>query len=54
VILRVDEKIPVDETAFATQAPQIRQNLLGIKQSQIYNAWMEGLRTKAKVEDYRI
>jgi len=35
VVLRVEERPPVDEADFAKQAPSIRSNLLSVKQSEI-------------------
>ncbi len=53
VILRVDERPDVDWTAFDTQKAQLRQQLLAAKQNRIYAAWMDQIRKKAKIEDYR-
>mgnify|MGYP001147829021 CR=1 FL=1 len=54
VILRVDEHPPVDWAALEQRKEQIRRSLLNIKQGQIFNAWLEGLRGSAKIVDYRM
>ena len=54
VVLRVEERPPVDEEAFAAEAPSIRRSLLGQKQNQIYSAWISKLKREAKIEDFRI
>jgi len=53
VVLRVDERPEMDWTLFEEQKEQVRQSLLQRKQSQIYNSWVEDLKNKAKIEDYR-
>jgi parvulin-like peptidyl-prolyl isomerase len=54
VVLRVEERPPVDEEQFAAEAPQIRRTLLGQKQNEIYSAWMQQLKRDAKIQDFRI
>jgi hypothetical protein len=54
VILRVDQRSPVDWAAFEQRKDQIRQSLLNVRQGQIFNGWIEELRSSAKITDYRM
>jgi peptidyl-prolyl cis-trans isomerase D len=54
VILRVDQHVPVDWAAFEPRKDQIRQSLLNLRQGQIFNGWIENLRSSAKITDYRM
>ncbi len=54
VILRVDEHAPVDWAAFEQRKDQIRQSLLNVRQGQIFNGWIENLRSSAKITDFRM
>lgn len=42
-----------EETQYAAQRQQIRQQLFQRKRTDIVNRWMEDLRSRAKIEDYR-
>lgn len=53
VILRVDQHTPVDWAAFEQHKGQLRQSLLNMRQGQIFNGWIENLRSSAKITDYR-
>lgn len=52
VILRPEERIPADESAFAASAEALRQELLARKQSDRLDAWLKELRTQAKVQSF--
>ena len=54
VVVQLDETLPIDEAQYQQQAPVIRQNLLNLRQEMLYNAFMDDLRSKAKIEDFRI
>jgi len=53
VLIRVDERPEVDEAQYTQQAPMIRMNLTRAKQNQLYQAWIEELRAKANIKDFR-
>jgi len=50
----VDQHVPVDWAAFEPRKDQIRQSLLNLRQGQIFNGWIENLRSSAKITDYRM
>lgn len=54
VIARLDQRQEPDEAAFAAQKENIRRNLTTLRQSQVFNAWLEDLRKSAKIDDYRL
>ena len=53
VILRVDEHPELDWAQFEKQKETLRRTLLNLKQNEIYASWLQDLRAKAKIEDYR-
>lgn len=52
-VLQILSRTDPDESQFAAQKDQLRRQLLQRKRSDIVNRWMEELRNKAKIEDYR-
>jgi parvulin-like peptidyl-prolyl isomerase len=53
MLLRVEERPEVDWTQFEGQKPVLRQTLRATKQNQVLEAFLEDLRRRAKIEDYR-
>jgi parvulin-like peptidyl-prolyl isomerase len=53
VVMEVDERPELDWEGFETQKEFLRRTLLSTRQTQVFNAWMESLRKRAKVEDLR-
>ncbi len=53
VVMKVDDRPDVDWSGFDKQKEQLRQSLLAVEQSRIFNAWLEDLRKSAKIRDYR-
>jgi peptidyl-prolyl cis-trans isomerase D len=53
VLLRVDSRPEVDWTAFDARRPFLMQAQRSTRQSEILNAFLEDLRRKAEIEDYR-
>jgi peptidyl-prolyl cis-trans isomerase D len=52
-IIRVDERIPVDQESLAGDMAGLRMSLLGTKQQAYLSDWYEALRSHVKIEDYR-
>ena len=48
----VAHTVPTEEE-FREQAPSIRQNLLNERRQVAFFEWMQDVRRKAKIEDYR-
>jgi parvulin-like peptidyl-prolyl isomerase len=53
VVLRVDERPPVDWTVFNGRKERVRQARLSAKETLIMNEFLEDLRQKSKIVDYR-
>lgn len=53
IVFRVDARPAMDWTGFDAQEAQLRQSRRTSKQFQILNEFLEELRAKAKIEDYR-
>jgi peptidyl-prolyl cis-trans isomerase D len=49
-VMKVLERTPAEASAFATDKDKVAQELLAQKQSQAWQAWVEGARTGAKVD----
>jgi peptidyl-prolyl cis-trans isomerase D len=52
-IIRVDEKIPVDQESLGADMASLRMSLIGTKQQAYLSDWYEALRGAVRVEDYR-
>jgi peptidyl-prolyl cis-trans isomerase D len=52
-IIRVDEKIPVDEATMEGDMANIRMSLVSTKQQAYLSDWYEGLKAQVEIEDYR-
>ncbi|HET9234116.1 MAG TPA: peptidyl-prolyl cis-trans isomerase, partial [Candidatus Eisenbacteria bacterium] len=53
VVIRVDERPPLDWTAFEARKEQLRQRTLTTKSNQLMTEFLDELRAKAKIVDYR-
>jgi peptidyl-prolyl cis-trans isomerase D len=53
IVLRVDERIPVNETLFAGQKDQLAQQLASQRRTEIYQDWLKQLKDKAEIKDFR-
>lgn len=53
LIIRVDERPPVNWDDFDIQSPLLFQTRLAAKQNRLYNALLDELRKKASIVDYR-
>jgi peptidyl-prolyl cis-trans isomerase D len=52
-IIRVDERVPLDESEIADNLASLRMSVIGSKQQAFLASWYEGIRNKVKIEDYR-
>jgi len=52
-VLQVLEKPASDKQNLATETPRIRERLLSAAQQRYFMSWMEGLKKRFPVEDYR-
>ena len=52
-IIRVDERVPLDENEIDTNLANLRMSVIGSKQQAYLASWYEGIRNKVKIEDYR-
>jgi len=52
-LIELLSRTPFDSTAFATQKETLRGRILQEKRNQVMTAWIEGLRSKAEIEDNR-
>jgi peptidyl-prolyl cis-trans isomerase D len=52
-VLRVEEKTAAAQQAFEEQKEQLRQQLMQMERMELFAAWLEGLRDKADIDDYR-
>jgi peptidyl-prolyl cis-trans isomerase D len=52
-VVQILSRTEPDESQFASQKDQIRKQLAQRRKSEIVGRWMEELRAKAKIEDYR-
>ena len=53
VIIRVDERPPLDWTAFEARKEQLRQRTLTTKSNQLMTEFLDELRSRAKIVDHR-
>jgi peptidyl-prolyl cis-trans isomerase D len=53
VVFHIDGRTVPSEEEFTTMAPEIRQTLMTERQRVLFIEWMQDLRRKAKVKDYR-
>jgi parvulin-like peptidyl-prolyl isomerase len=51
--IRVEERTPPDETRYASEREQLKDQLLNQKRQDAVSAWLESLRGRAKIEDFR-
>jgi peptidyl-prolyl cis-trans isomerase D len=51
--LRVEERMPPDESLYVSEREQLKEQLLNQKRQEAVSAWLESLREKAKIEDFR-
>jgi len=52
-VLRVEERLAADQAAFEEARTQLRTELIRRDQLELFASWLEGLRNKAKIEDFR-
>ena len=52
-LIQLLEKKPIDEEVFEQEAPALKTRVSQEKQMQVYAAWFEDLKQKAKIEDNR-
>jgi parvulin-like peptidyl-prolyl isomerase len=52
-IAYIDSHTPPSEADFQNQAPKLRQSLLNERRQVVFTEWMQELRGKAKIVDYR-
>jgi hypothetical protein len=52
-IIRIDEKIPVDQDQLAKSMANLRMSLIRTKQQAYLSDWYERLKKHVRIEDYR-
>jgi len=52
-VLRVQERIPIDESAFEKEKTTLAQKLLNQKRNEVFSAWFEDIKEKADIADNR-
>ena len=52
-ILRVEEKVAADQALFVEQREGLREQMLQRERMELFSTWLEGLRTRAKIDDFR-
>ena len=52
-LIRIDQKIPADHTAFDAQKAQLRESMSQGRQAQAFRGWLTDLSDNAKVRDFR-
>jgi parvulin-like peptidyl-prolyl isomerase len=52
-IIRVDEKIPLDEESIEGNLASLRMSLITSKQQGYLSTWYDGLKAQVEIEDYR-
>jgi hypothetical protein len=52
-ILRVEEKVAADQQLFVEQRDGLRQQMLQRERIELFSTWLEGLKAKAKIDDFR-
>ena len=52
-IIRVDERVPLDENEIDTNLASLRMSVLGSKQQAFLASWYEDIRNRVKIQDYR-
>jgi parvulin-like peptidyl-prolyl isomerase len=52
-VIQVVSREPFDETAYLERRQALYQNLLGRRQTEVYQAWIEELRERATIDDRR-
>jgi parvulin-like peptidyl-prolyl isomerase len=52
-VIRVEEKVAASQQLFAEQRDDLRMQLVQNKRMQLFAAWLEGLRSRAEIDDYR-
>jgi peptidyl-prolyl cis-trans isomerase D len=53
VVIRVEDRSPLDWAAFDAKKDQLRQRTLATKENQLMTEFLQELRSKAKIVDYR-
>ncbi len=52
-VIRVEEKVAADQQLFAEERDNLRLQLEQNKRRELFAAWLEGLRNRAEIDDYR-
>ncbi len=52
-VIRVEEKVAASQQLFAEERDKLRMQLEQNKRMELFGAWLEGLRNRADIEDYR-
>ena len=52
-LIKVIEKVPIDEANFEAQKNTLRQTILSRKQQQAFIDWFNDLKAKARIKDLR-
>lgn len=52
-VLRVEEKVAADQALFVEQREGLREQMLQRERVELFSAWLEGLKGRASIEDYR-
>lgn len=53
LVLRVEERKPLDETQLTAQKAQLTNQILNQRRTEIYQDWLKQLKARADVKDYR-
>ncbi len=52
-VVRAEERVAPDQQQFAEQREQLRGELLQNERIELFSAWLEGLKERAKIDDFR-
>jgi peptidyl-prolyl cis-trans isomerase D len=52
-ILRVEEKVAADQSLFIEQREGLRDQMLQRERIELFSTWLEGLKQRAKIDDFR-
>ena len=52
-IIRIEEKVAAGQQLFAEERDNLRAQMMQNKSMELFAAWLDGLRNRAKIDDYR-
>jgi peptidyl-prolyl cis-trans isomerase D len=52
-VLRVEERVAADQSLFVEQRQGLREQMLQRERIELFSTWLEGLKQKARIDDFR-